>query len=94
MVHVLKESFTDGWGQTWYEGHNVIGGLWYERLQLGSCTYYFHKNSPTALVFSHLVITSKFPMPPTIHVVRGNSTTYKFLEEVLRIIDLKMLGDA
>jgi len=87
MVHTVKESFIDGWGQTWYEGDSVIGGLWYERLRLGNHTYYLHENSPTTWVLSHLIITSKFPMPPTIHLVRGNLTTYELFKEVLGIIE-------
>jgi hypothetical protein len=41
-VHIVKESITDDWGQTWYEGDNVIGGLWYEQLGLRSWTYYLN----------------------------------------------------
>jgi hypothetical protein len=38
-------------------------------------------------------------MPPTIHMVRGNSTTYEFFKEVLRIIEkgletFRLLNDA
>ncbi len=84
MVHTIKESFINGQGQTWYEGDNVIGGLWYEWLRLGSHTYYLHENSPIAWVFSHSIITSKFPMPPTIHMVRGNSATYELFKEFFK----------
>jgi len=44
----MKESFTDDWGQTWYEGGNVIGGLWYERPQPKNWTYHLNENSPLA----------------------------------------------
>ncbi len=32
LIHIVKESFTNDWGQTWYENDNVIGRLWYEWL--------------------------------------------------------------
>ncbi len=82
----MKESFTDDWGQTWYEGGNVIGGLWYERPQPKNWTYHLNENSPLAQVYSHLVTTFKFLMPLIVHVLKGNFTTYELSKDVSRII--------
>jgi hypothetical protein len=35
---------------------------------------------------SHLVVASKFSMPPTTLTIKSSSTTYELSEEVLRII--------
>ncbi len=33
LVHSVKKSYTNDWGQTWYEGDSAITCLWYEQLR-------------------------------------------------------------
>jgi hypothetical protein len=47
-------------------------------------------------VFSHLILASKFSMPPTCHVVKGDDATYEFTQVVTEVIlealeDVKLL---
>jgi hypothetical protein len=30
-LHRCMETFSDGWGNIWYEGEILLGGLWYKR---------------------------------------------------------------
>lgn len=66
----------------------VIEGMWYEQLWIPwSQTYHLLKNSWVALVYSHLITTSKVWMPLTIHVLKGNLKHMNFLKKVLRMIE-------
>jgi hypothetical protein len=64
----------------------LVCGLWYKRLHLGNKSYYLLEDSPPTWVYSHLILASKFPMSPTMHVIRGSLCTYELSNEVLRII--------
>jgi hypothetical protein len=44
------------------------------------------ENLPTTLMHSHIVVASKFSIPPITLAIRNNSTTYEISKEVLRII--------
>jgi hypothetical protein len=30
-LHRCLKTFNDGWGNTWYEGDIILGGIWYKR---------------------------------------------------------------
>jgi hypothetical protein len=44
------------------------------------------ENLPTTLMHSHIVVASKFSIPPTALAIRNSFTTYELSKEVLRII--------
>jgi hypothetical protein len=48
--------------------------------------YYLLKNSPPTFAYSHLIVASKFPMPPTTHVVKGSLSIYELSTKVLGFI--------
>jgi hypothetical protein len=83
---MVKEHLVDAWGQEWFQGNYIICGLWYKRLHLGNKSYYLPEDSPPTWVYSHLILASKFPMSPTMHVVRGSLCTHELSNEVLNII--------
>jgi hypothetical protein len=37
-------------------------------------------------VFSHFILASKFSLPPTSHMVKGNYATYELKDDVTKII--------
>jgi hypothetical protein len=55
-------------------------------LQSGSWTYFLQDNKPLAYVFNHLILTSKFSLPPTTHIVRGTYATYELSNEAISVI--------
>ncbi len=75
--HMVIETFVDAYKNTYYEGDSVIQGQHYELIWLGSRTYYFNDNGQLAYVYSHIVCASKFAMPPTLHIVKGNYPTFE-----------------
>jgi hypothetical protein len=83
---MVKEHFMNEWGQEWFEGDYFLHGLWYERLCLGNKSYYLLEDSPPTYVYPHIVVASKFVLPPTTHVVRGSLCTYELSANVLVII--------
>jgi hypothetical protein len=83
---MIQDHFTNGWGQEWLLGDWVIQGIWYEKLRSRSRSYFLLENSPCAFVYSHLIIVSKFRMPPTTYNVRGSNATYELTFEVIGII--------
>jgi hypothetical protein len=85
-LYLVTQHFIDAWGQEWFEGEYVICGLWYERLHQGSKSYYLPKDSLVAFVYSHLIMASKFSMPPTSYVVKGSISTYELFIEILGLI--------
>ncbi len=56
-IHMVKEHFTNGWGQEWFEGDYVLQGLWHERLCPHIKSYYLLEEFPHAYVYSHLVVS-------------------------------------
>jgi hypothetical protein len=85
-IHIMQESFEDGWGNSSIERDVVLRGYWFERHQVGSHTYVFRNDKPLAYIFSHLIIISKFIMPPIIHFMKGNYATYELRYDVLSCI--------
>jgi hypothetical protein len=72
--------------QDWVLGDWVIWGVWYERLRLGSRSYILLKDSPLDFVYFHLIIASKFKMPPTTHSVRDCNATYELVPDVINVM--------
>ncbi len=68
------------------KGDVVLKGYWYERLHAGS--YILQDDKPLAYIFSHLIITSKFTMPPNTHFVKGYACYELKLEVLGFIIDV------
>jgi hypothetical protein len=55
-------------------------------MQEGSRSYFLRTDKPQAYLFAHLVLASKFSMPPTQHSVKGSHVTYELKHEVLHVI--------
>ncbi len=85
-VHIMQESFEDEWGNSCIEGDVVLRRYWFEKHQVGSHTYVFRNEKPLAYIFSHLIIASKFIMPPIIHFIKGNYVIYELRYDVLNCI--------
>ncbi len=85
-IHIMQESFKDRLGNSYIEGDVVLRGYWFERHQVGSHIYVFRNDKPLAYVFSHLIIASKFIMPPIIHFIKGNYVTHELRYDVLSCI--------
>jgi hypothetical protein len=81
------ETFIDAHKNTYYEGDSVIHGWYYELIQPGSMTYYFCDNGQPTYVYFHIVCASKFVIPPTLHVVKGNYLTFELSYEILQLIE-------
>jgi hypothetical protein len=86
-AHTVVNNFTDGWNQTFFEGESVVRDKYYERLREGSRSYCLFEDAPQVYQYSHLVVASKFAMPPTIHSLRGRNASYKLSLENLDIIN-------
>jgi hypothetical protein len=74
------------------------GGPWLLVPKIGcrNRSYTLHDDKPHAFVFSHLILASKFSMPPTCHAMKGNYATYEFTQVVIEVIsealeDVKLL---
>jgi len=85
-AHIICESFEDVDMNEWIAWDVVVKGYWYKRLQAASHSYQLRDDKPLAYVFSHLILVSKFNMPPTIHFVKGSYVTYEFTNEVAKVI--------
>jgi hypothetical protein len=55
-------------------------------LQSGSRTYLLKDDKLLAYVFSHLVLASKFSLPPTTLMVRKTYATYELFSEAISLI--------
>jgi hypothetical protein len=84
--HFVESDFKDGWGNRWQQGDHVIWGYWYDVLQSGSRTYLLRDDKPLAYVFSHLVLTSKFSLPPTTDTVKKAYATYELSNDAISAI--------
>jgi hypothetical protein len=85
-VHGVKDNFIDAWGNSYLEGKTVVQGYSYDILRLGSCTYILRNDKPVAHVYSHLVLASKFFLPPTAHGIKGSYASYELDGYVINII--------
>jgi len=96
-LHVVQNLFTGASGSTFVLADHMIRGYWYERLKPGSRTYWLRDDRPQSFVFLHIIVASKFFMPPITHVVKGHFGSYELKEDVLNIIvnavlDVEALG--
>ena len=82
----VVEIFRDGWRNSFYAGDVVIRSFWNERLKPRSRSYYLRTNKSNAYILLHLVLPSKFSMPPTVHFVRKSYTSYELGVEASIII--------
>jgi hypothetical protein len=69
MLHMVQEDFTNGPSQKWHPREWVLQGFWYEKLRPNNRLYILCDDFAHAFVFSHLVVSSKFSMPPIAHNV-------------------------
>jgi len=90
--HVVKDTFTDAYKNTYYEGDEVIGGCYYDLFQPRSRTYMLNDESQLAYIYSHLVCASNFALPPTTHNIRGSYLTFELLVDIFQLIE-KALED-
>jgi hypothetical protein len=60
--------------------------VWYEKLRLRSRSYALLEDSPWTFVFTHLIVVSKFRMPPIAHTIKGCNATYELTFEGMGII--------
>jgi hypothetical protein len=82
-LHRCMENFNDGWGNMWYEGDMILGGIWYKRM-VGPSTqnpsYMLLKDVHPIVTYSHLVIKSKFPMLP--NATRKGNPRFNMLAQI------------
>jgi hypothetical protein len=66
-LHRCQKKLEDEWGNIWYKGEMIIGGVWYQIMVNHRGTnipYRLFIDSGPTFVYSHMVIASKFPMLP------------------------------
>jgi len=90
-LHKVKTPFIDNWGNSYEEGDDVVGGLYYQKWGNNDNYYVFFKDSHKVYVYSHIVMVVKFLMPPRNHKVIGNDAIYELLEEILWNINVLLL---
>jgi hypothetical protein len=93
-THEVQEGFTDPEGNEYGPGDVIFSGFWYERLREGSRTYLLRNDKEPSSVYSHLVLSSKFSMPPISHPVRSRFAGFELKLEVKEIIDEAALAAA
>ena len=86
-THTLLETFTNADGNVYVPGDVVFSRLWYERLQLGSRTYLLQNDKEPTSIYRHLVLASKFHLPPILYPVKIQFFGYELQLEVKKIID-------
>ena len=62
-------------------------GNYYERVREDSRSYYLLDDAPVVYQYSHLVVASKFSIPPTTHFMKGRYRTYESTLEIADIIN-------
>jgi hypothetical protein len=86
-THTLQEGFTDPEDNEYGPGDVIFSGFWYERLKEGSRTYLLRNDKEPSLVFSHLVLTSKFSLPPISYPIKTQFAGFELKLEIKEIID-------
>jgi hypothetical protein len=76
-MHTIQESFKDDWNNEYVEGDVVLRGIWYDKLFPNSRSYLLRNDKSPSYVFSHLILASKFPVPPTSHIIMHH-TNYQW----------------
>jgi hypothetical protein len=85
-VHTFSAPFADVWNNEYVTKDIVLHGFWYDKLFVGSRTYLLKNDKPHDYIFSHLILASKFSMPPTSHIMKGKYASYELLLKVMDII--------
>jgi hypothetical protein len=86
-THTVLETFTDPDTKTYLPGDVVYTSYWYEQLKEGSRTYLLRNDKQPTSVYSHVVLTSKFSLPPIAHAIKSRFAGYELKAEVSEIID-------
>ena len=92
-THTVQEPFIDLEGNSYGPGDVVFGGFWYEQLREGSQTYLLRDDKEPSFVYSHVVLTAKFSLPPITHPIKSRLSGFELTLEVKEIID-EALRDA
>jgi hypothetical protein len=79
---MVIETFINAYKNTYYEGKSVIQGRYYELIRPGNMTYYFNDTGQLVYVYSHIVCTSKFAMPPTLHIIKRDYPTFELANDI------------
>ena len=91
LVHTatrtLQDSFTDPEGNGYGPGDIIFSGFWYERLKEGSRTYLLRNDKEPSSVYSHLLLTSKFSLPPISHSLKSQLAGFELKLDVKEIIN-------
>ncbi len=64
----------------------MVRGYQSKKLQFGSRSYQLQDDKPLAYVFSHLILASKFSMPPIRQSMKGRYVTYELSTEMAKVI--------
>jgi hypothetical protein len=83
----VVHAFIDPDGNMYVPGDVVINGFWYERLRVGNRSYLLRNDWQPTSVYTHVVLTSKFNMPPTLHPIKGRFASYELKVDVRDIIE-------
>jgi hypothetical protein len=87
LPHIVVHAFTDPDGNMYVPGDIVINSFWYERLRVGSRSYLLRNDWQSTSVYIHVVLTSKFSMPPTLYLVKGRFSSYELKVDEKDIIE-------
>lgn len=85
-VHTVFTPFKDAWNNEYVTNDIVFCGFSYDRLSISRCTYLLRGDKPPTYIFSHLILASKFSMPPTSHIMKGKYASYELLPQVIDIV--------
>ena len=91
-TYIVEEAFTDPDENTYVPGDVVFDGIWYERLKEGSRTYLLRNDREPSTVYSHVVLTSKFSLPPIAHPIKSRLSGFELKVDVKEIIDEALRG--
>jgi hypothetical protein len=83
----VENAFVDDAGNEYILGDMVISGYWYERYSWpGSRSYFLWDDWAIVYVYTHIVVASKFSMPPTLGGLKGWFVSYELTKTVMEII--------
>jgi hypothetical protein len=86
-TYIVAEAFTNPFNYAYVPGDVVFNGMWYERLREESHTYLLKIDRDPGTVYSHLILSSKFSMPPIVHSIRSHFSGFELKAELREIID-------
>ena len=77
----------DAYNQTVERGSDIVCGLYYQRCGRAPTSYTLLRDQGPALIFSHLVKITKFPMVMATHKLKGGTTVYSMPISTLQQIE-------